>query len=231
MAKQKSTTELLIENESTKEVSKTETKKEIVNEIVKGNLTHLQSKDRVLKIAKRNSKQELIYDEVKATEYNVVYETIEKGVKVVKNANHFIHYVAKDQEVLTQKRNIDDPVEREQYVKILDTASFIKVAQNEFLVPIDEDEDGNPVYNFDINKFDCSTIFEILTNVDEKLIDDRFSHLLQKTNGTIYTGAEKKRKVKQLIEKLSKLRFGNSFIYPSDILHIPNFKKVDINSI
>ena len=43
------------------------------------------------------------------------------------------HYVAKDQEILTQKRNIDDPVEKEQYVKIVDTASFIKVAQNEFL--------------------------------------------------------------------------------------------------
>ena len=152
-------------------------------------------------------------------------------LKVLKDANRFIHYVAKDQEILTQKRNIDDPVEKEQYVKIIDTSSFIKVAQNEFLVPIDEDEDGNPIYNFDINKFDCSTIFEILTNVDEELIDNRFSHLLQKTNGMPYTGAEKKRKVKQLIEKISKLRFGNSFIYPSDILHIPNFKKVDINSI
>jgi len=200
-------------------------------ETVKGNLTHLQSKDRVVRVAKRNSKQELIYDEIKATEYNVVYETLEKGVKVLKDANRFIHYVAKDQEILTQKRNIDDPIEKEQYVKIIDTSSFIKVAQNEFLVPIDEDEDGNPIYNFDINKFDASTVFEILSNVNEELIDNRFSHLLQKTNGIPYTGAEKKRKVKQLIEKISKLRFGNSFIYPNDILHIPNFKKVDIKSI
>lgn len=212
---------------------KTETKveKETISKLVKGNLTHLQPKDRIVRFAKRNSKQELIYDEIKATEYNVVYETIEKGVKVLKDASRFINFVAKDQELLTQKRNIDDPVEKEQYLKIIDTASFIKVAQNEFLVPIDEDENGNLIYNFDINKFDCSTIFEILNNVNEKLIDDRFSHLLQKTNGTLYVGAEKKRKVKQLIKKLSKLRFGNSFIYPKDILHIPNYEKVDINSI
>jgi len=219
MAKQKAT-----QTELTTELSNPKTD-------TKGNLTHLQDKDRVVKISKRDTKNEIIQEEVKASDYDVIFETIEKGLKVTKDASRFIHYVERNQELLTNRKNLEEALFEERAVKIIDTASFTKAAMIKFLIPVDESENGELEYNFDVSKFDSSAVFSILSNIDEKLIEERFDYLLKGDNNVPLSGIEKKRKIKSLIKDFTSVRLGGVFISAKDILHIPNFKKINIDSI
>lgn len=190
------------------------------SKVKKGNLTHLQDKERIVKIPKRNAKNKLVYGEVKASEYTVTDKS-----------DKFIHFVERSKELQTNRRNIEDPLIEERPVRIIDTASFVKAAAISLLHDVHYDANGDIVRNFDENKFDASAVFTIISNMKSKLVKEAFSFRLEDSNGYPLRADVLRTRVKSLTEELKNVRMGGVFISASDILHIPDFKEIKINEI
>lgn len=200
-------------------VEKKETKTKELPTQKLGNLTKFQDKERIVKVAKRDpsKRSEIIQTEIKATEYTVGVEYDKNGKEVGHSRLKFVEETF-DGVIVKNRTYLDEAVLQETIVKDFPLAIFEREGKELFCQNI-----GFGEWSVNPNIITPTHIYILLRDIDEKFIEQRFEHLLEKANGGLLTGVAKKVKIKSLLEKFKSLRVGNTIIKAENILHLPNF--------
>lgn len=216
-------TEALIDNAVEEKAAKIitkkeETKKELPTKKI-GNLVKFQEdKNRKIKIGYRNpiNKFEILEKEIEVSEYKVGVQYDANGKEIQGSRIKYIPQTY-DSIVVKNRTYLDDPILQETVVKDFPITLFEKAGKELFCQSIGY---GEYSVSPDIK---ASHIYVLLRDINEKFIEQRFEHLLERENGGILTGAAKKNKLKQLLEVFKTIRVGNTLIKAENILHLPNF--------
>lgn len=217
------TTDLLIDNEVV-ETPKVEVKKEVVKEQPKsnkeiGNLVKFQEdKDRIIKIGYRDAKDrtQIAFKEIAVSDYHLPIIKDDEG----KEINNRLKYVGVtyDHIIVKNRTSLDELRSQETQVKDFPLVEFLRQGINQFCYNLGFDE-----WTIEPDELTASHIYVLIRDIDEKFIEQRFEHLLEKETGGVLVGAAKRNRVKQILENFRSIRVGNTLILAENILHIPNF--------
>jgi len=194
-----------------------------------GNLVKFQEdKNRLIKIGFRDVKNKfkILTKDIKVSEYHIMVQYDKDGNEIIGSR---INYVGKtyDSIILKKGAYLEEAITKETHVKDFPINTFIDQAIGKFCTWLGDDE-----FTINPNEITATKAYVLLRDINEKFIESRFEHLLQKDNGGILTGVAKKKKLKQLVEDFQSIRVGNTLITAKNIFNIPNFdESITINDI
>ena len=186
----------------------------------KGNLVHLQDKERLIKQSFRNplNRGEILQKEFKAIDFEVDtrHDTNGKEIHggVIMYVEETFNHLSVD-----PRRSSGYARSHETHVRTYPLNEFVRAAILKYC------QDIGGEFTIDPKDMTPSLVFLLLKNINAKFIEQRFSHMLVDGRNNQLAGRLKTKRMDALLESFSELKVGNSIIKAKNILHIPLFDK------